>query len=36
LKDGIKLEQGDKIECYREADAEKDKFNRKAGLVSSY
>jgi translation initiation factor IF-2 len=36
LKDGIKLEQGDVIECYREADALPNKFNSKAGLISSY
>lgn len=32
----FKLEQGDTIECYREVEAEPDRFDYKPGLKSSY
>ena len=36
LKGGIALQKGDVLECYREKQAEAERFNSKSGLQSSY
>lgn len=36
LKGGIKLQEGDVIECYREREAAAEKFNFKPGFRTSY
>lgn len=36
FKGGVKMEEGDVVECYREKEIEAEKFNFKPGFRTSY